>query len=198
SDSLPSPSLVASEGSEEAEGGEATAEGGEATQSAETTEGAALPEEGTGAAEGVEAVEGAEAPPAEGTEATEGTDATEGTEAMEGTPVAGNYEALLEEAMGTRNRRRRAEKLREAIAVNPQGVAALDELGWNLTQRNQYAEAGAFAERAVAIDPTLSRSWLVLGNARQQAGDRDGARAAYDACVEQGQGRSVRDCRAMR
>jgi DNA-binding response OmpR family regulator len=156
--------------------------------------------EATGEAEVAEVTEG---------ELIEGTEeAPEGTEVAEITPdepveepevvaPTGNYAELLEEAMNTRNRRSREEKLREAVAANANGSEALAELAWALLNRNQFAEAAGFAERASTIDPTNSKAWITLGAARQATRDADGARAAYEACVAQGQGRYVSDCRSM-
>ena len=62
-------------------------------------------------------------------------------------------------------------------------------------------EAGALSlaqtRRAVAIDATLSRAWVTLGAALQELDDDAGARVAYQACVDHGAGRNVRDCRTM-
>lgn len=155
-----------------------------------------------------EAVAGTEGETTEG-ETTEGelTEGTEGeTPEAEVTPEvpveepaapAGAYAELLEDAMSTRNRRSREAKLREAIAANANGHEALAELAWLLLNRNQFAEAAGFAERASTLDPTSSKAWITLGAARQATRDAEGARAAYEACVAQGQGRYVSDCRAM-
>ena len=181
------------------------AEGIEGAAMAEGTEALEGTEEGTEAVEGAEAAEGAE-----GTEVAEGTETPEGTEVAEAAePVeaaeevpevpapTGTYAELLEEAMSTRNRRRREEKLREAVAANANGSEALAELAWILLNRNQFAEAAGFAERATTIDPTSSKAWITLGAARQATRDANGAREAYEACVAQGQGRYVSDCRSM-
>ncbi len=111
-------------------------------------------------------------------------------------PSGGDYEALYEEAQGLRGRRK-IDKLREAIAANPNGVGALADLAYILLNRSNFREAAELAERAVNIDPTSSKGWITLGAARQSLRDRSGAQEAYQACVDQGQGRYVRDCRAM-
>ena len=54
-----------------------------------------------------------------------------------------------------------------------------------------------YARRAVAVDATLSRAWVTLGASLQELGDADGARVAYQSCVDHGEGRNVRDCRTM-
>ena len=51
--------------------------------------------------------------------------------------------------------------------------------------------------RATALDATNSKAWITLGAARQALGDQAGGREAYQACVDQGQGRFVSDCRMM-
>ena len=106
------------------------------------------------------------------------------------------YTALIEEAQSLRGRRRIA-KYEEALAANPNGVEALTELAWFRLNRGQNEQAAQYAERASTLDPTNSKAWITLGAARQALGNASGAREAYQACVDQGQGRYVSDCRLM-
>ena len=114
----------------------------------------------------------------------------------EAAPALGNYDELYAAARRLRGRRQ-IEKLREAIEVNPNGHAALTDLAWALLNRSQFQEAEQFAERASVLDPTSSKAWITLGAARQSLRNASGAREAYQACVDQGQGSYVRECRAM-
>ena len=164
-----------------------------ATIEGETTEGETVEGEGTEGTEGeVATTEG------EGTEGTEGE--AEGTEPEVAAPVDGDYAALLEEARGLRGRRQ-MEKLREAIAVNPNGGEALADLSYALLNRSQFQEAADLAQRATVADPTNAKAWITLGAARQSLRDEDGARVAYQACVDQGvdtgRQRFVPQCRQM-
>ncbi len=112
----------------------------------------------------------------------------------------GDYATLLEEATGLerRHRRRQAmEAYRNAIEANPNGAEALANLAFMLLNRSQNREALELAERATTVDPTNSKAWITLGAARQATGNAAGGREAYQQCVDQGQGRYVRDCRAM-
>ncbi len=118
--------------------------------------------------------------------------------AAEEAPAAptGDYATLLAEAQRLRGRRAE-EKYREAIAANPNGAEALADLAFLLLNRGQNQEAAGLAERAVTVDPTSSKGWITLGAARQGLRDAEGARAAYQSCVDRGQGRFVSDCQMM-
>lgn len=107
---------------------------------------------------------------------------------------AGDYAALIEEAKAARGRR--AEELyRQALAVNPDGVEALVELGFSALNRGNNAEARTMSERATRLDPTSSKAWITLAYSLQSLGERDASRAAYRSCVEVGQGPLVAECR---
>ena len=89
----------------------------------------------------------------------------------------------------------------QGAAVLPEETSeALASLSFVLLNRgrgNDMEQAGQYAQRATTIDPTNSLGWLVLGAARDAQRDRAGAREAYQACSDQGQGAYVRECRAM-
>jgi hypothetical protein len=55
-------------------------------------------------------------------------------------------------------------------------------------------EAG---ERSVAIDPTDSEAWLILGAAYQQKGDAKNAVRSFKACLDQGKRGPRNECAAM-
>jgi hypothetical protein len=116
----------------------------------------------------------------------------------EATPTepAGDYATLLAEAQALRGNRA-IDGYRAAIAADPNGVEALADLAFILLNRGNNAEAADLAGRATAIDPTNSKGWITLGAARQGLRDNAGAREAYQACVDRGEGRYVSDCRAM-
>lgn len=116
--------------------------------------------------------------------------------AEEPAAAAGEYDTLLAEADRLRGLRAE-EAYRAAIAANPNGSEALASLAFLLLNRGQNPEAAELAERAVTVDPTSSKGWITLGAARQALRDQPGGRAAYQACVDQGQGQYVNDCRLM-
>jgi CheY-like chemotaxis protein/tetratricopeptide (TPR) repeat protein len=156
---------------------------------------AAVPPEPAETAEATE-TETAEATETETAEATE-TETAEATETPpEPAAPTGEYATLLAEAQRLRGRRAE-EAYRAAIAANPNGVEALSALAFSLLNRRQNQEAADLAGRATAIDATNSQAWITLGAARQELRDAAGARQAYQACVDQGQGRYVSDCRLM-
>jgi CheY-like chemotaxis protein len=110
------------------------------------------------------------------------------------------YESVLAEAVAARGAARQIPLLERAIALNPSGADALARLSYIYVGRGgrgNLEQARTYAERATAADPTSSQGWLVLGAARGELGDRVGARAAYQSCVDSGQGRWVTECRAM-
>jgi len=120
--------------------------------------------------------------------------------AAEPAPPAAAPSAALEEALATARaaRSRDAQAAWEAVlAIQPASAEALEALAWLAINRRQNQQARDFARRAVAIDATLSRAWVTLGAALQELDDDAGARVAYQACVDHGQGRNVRDCRTM-
>ena len=154
--------------------------------------------EGAGDLEAAEA-EAIEPPEAEVAEVEEaGAEAVEAApdEAVEPPAPTGDYATLLEEANGLRGRRKE-DKLREAIAANPLGAEALTELAWLQLNRGRYPDAREFAERATTVDPTSSKAWITLGAARQSLRDNAGATQAYEACVSQGTGQYVAECRRV-
>ncbi len=110
------------------------------------------------------------------------------------------YESLLEQGARLRQSPRAIPIYEQAIALNPNGSEALAALSFVLLNRGRSSDmeqAAQYALRATTVDPTSSLGWLVLGAARDAQRDRAGARAAYQACVDQGQGAYVRECRAM-
>ncbi|GAB4195778.1 MAG: hypothetical protein OHK0013_02340 [Sandaracinaceae bacterium] len=116
------------------------------------------------------------------------------------TPAGETYESVLAQAVAARGAARQIPLLERAIALNPNGADALARLSYIYVGRGGRAnleQARSYAERATAADPTNSQGWLVLGAARGELGDRVGARAAYQSCIERGQGRYVAECRAM-
>lgn len=113
--------------------------------------------------------------------------------------TAGSYEETLAEARRARGSQR-IELLQSAIALNPGGHEALSDLAFALLNRGRgddMTQAAQYAERATQLDPSDALAWLVLGASRDARRDRAGARTAYQACVDQGTGPHVRECRAM-
>lgn len=110
------------------------------------------------------------------------------------------YESLLAQGARLRQSPRAIPIYERAIELNPNGSEALAALSFVLLNRGRSSDmeqAAQYALRSTTVDPTNSLGWLVLGAARDAQRDRTGARAAYQACVDQGQGAYVRECRAM-
>jgi Flp pilus assembly protein TadD len=107
------------------------------------------------------------------------------------------YEAQLALARRLKRGSRAVAAYRRAIELNPESSAALGELARLTLARQNTREAMELAERATVVDPTNALAWVTLGAARQQRGDREGARQAYRSCVKLGKGEYVRECRAM-
>ncbi len=144
----------------------------------------AKPPEAPAAAAAAEPTEGEAPAAAAAAEPTEGE-------------ASGDYETLLATARGTRGTRKRIAAFEQALAANPEGVEALEELGFLYLNRGKMDDAIRYAERAVRLDPTRSKAWITLGAARQSRGDRAGAQEAYRNCVEHGQGKFVAECKRM-
>lgn len=60
---------------------------------------------------------------------------------------------------------------------------AVRSLGGYHFARDEYVEAKGCLEKAVAINPLLSRSWFILGCACLKVEDWEGARHAFSRCV---------------
>jgi CheY-like chemotaxis protein len=91
-----------------------------------------------------------------------------------------------------------AVKLYERAAqLDPNSPLVLSHLAFGYLNRGDNQHAADFAARAVAIDPTSSEGWIVLGAARDALGDGKAARDAYRKCVELGQGDYVQECRRV-
>ncbi|AFG38236.1 tetratricopeptide repeat protein [Spirochaeta africana] len=86
----------------------------------------------------------------------------------------GNYETAIQ-------------RLQEYLAVNPQGSqrsAVYFYLGDALYRVGEYHHADIALSSAVEFSPDNPRWWVVLGNAREQAGQTEIARAAYQRALD--------------
>jgi Flp pilus assembly protein TadD len=93
---------------------------------------------------------------------------------------------------------KQALSLYEAAAEQmPTDSNVLSRLAFGYLNRGRNSDAASFAARAVQADPTNSEGWIVLGAARDQLGDRKGARDAYRKCADQGRGSYTTECRNM-
>ncbi len=61
---------------------------------------------------------------------------------------------------------------------------ALTNLGYLYERRRQYQEAETFLEQAVALDPTKSQAWSILGASRRQLGKTTAAAEAFRRAYE--------------
>jgi CheY-like chemotaxis protein len=93
---------------------------------------------------------------------------------------------------------KQALSLYEAAAEQmPTDSNVLSRLAFGYLNRGRNSDAASFAARAVQADPTNSEGWIVLGAARDQLGDRKGAKDAYRKCADQGRGSYTTECRNM-
>jgi Flp pilus assembly protein TadD len=84
-------------------------------------------------------------------------------------------------------------------AAEPDPKAAAKEKNTCRTalERGKLADAIEAGERSVALDPTDSEAWLILGAAYQEKGNIKDARRCYKACIEQGKRGPKYECMAM-
>ena len=77
------------------------------------------------------------------------------------------------------------ESLDRAIAVDPDFAKAYEELAWAYYIKRERDIAVEYAQKAIELDPTLGRAFLVLGTIYEQFYVRqDEARAAFARAVE--------------
>jgi Flp pilus assembly protein TadD len=133
---------------------------------------------------------------AEGEKAGEDESESESATESEAEASGGDYAALLEKAQNARGSKA-IEAYKKALEANPNGAKALSELAFMLLNRGKNKEAAEYAEQAVVANPSDAKAWVTLGAARQTMGQRSKAMKAYRNCVDQGEGRYVRECRSM-
>lgn len=128
------------------------------------------------------------------------TDTVNAAPPAESSAADDGYEQLLAEGTKLARKGRSKDALRvleQARALRPSGGGVLAELAFLHLNRGNNAEAGELAGRAVAVDPTISMAWIVLGAARDAARDRSGAKAAYAQCAALPIDEYVRECRRL-
>jgi tetratricopeptide (TPR) repeat protein len=108
------------------------------------------------------------------------------------------YAALLAEAKGKPPKKKVA-LLKQAIEVNPLGHEALADLSLLLMENGKTrAEALAYAERAVAVEPDDAKAWLVIGYIHQLDNQNPESREAYGKCAAaSGPKDFVSECKRM-
>jgi len=72
------------------------------------------------------------------------------------------------------------DNLEKLLASGKDGALLRFGLGNAYAQASEWDKAAVHLKRAVEIDPTYSAAWKLLGKSLAAAGDRDGARAAYE------------------
>ena len=85
----------------------------------------------------------------------------------------------------------------ETTELDPKAAAKEKNTARALLERGKMADAVEAGERSVALDPTDSEAWLILGAAYQEKGDMKNARRSYKACLEQGKRGPKYECAAM-
>lgn len=97
---------------------------------------------------------------------------------------AGAWE-LLGEALIDAGRSREAERaLSETLALRPDSPAAANNLAALASERGRLDEARSLLEDLIARHPWLDMTWTTLGANRLRAGDRRGARRAFETALE--------------
>jgi hypothetical protein len=84
-----------------------------------------------------------------------------------------------------------------ADAGPPAETGSLVQQAQRALERGQAARAIDLARRATQASPGNADAWLTLGAAYDAAGQSGAAKAAYRACVQNGRGPSVNECRAL-
>jgi Flp pilus assembly protein TadD len=119
---------------------------------------------------------------------------------LEVQPQVVDSDALLEKARGLEKAgkpRQALELLEQAVTIAPNAPEVLSRLSFGYLNRGDNQRAADYAARAVAVDPTSSEGWIVLGAARDALGDPKGARDAYRSCVDVGKGEYLTECRRV-
>ena len=78
-----------------------------------------------------------------------------------------------------------------------QDAVRLREASRAALERGSLKSSIEAGESSVAIDPSDSEAWLVLGAAYQQMGSLEQARRCFRSCLEKGKGGSRGECAAM-
>lgn len=84
-----------------------------------------------------------------------------------------------------------------APELDPKEAAKAKNASRSSLERGKVADAIEAGERSVALDPTDSEAWLILGAAYQEKGDMKNARRSYKACLDQGKRGPKYECAQM-
>ncbi len=72
----------------------------------------------------------------------------------------------------------------ECFRADPGDVRSARAAGWIHAQKQRWAAAADWFGKALALEGDHADTWFNLGYVREQAGDRDGALAAFQRTVE--------------
>jgi hypothetical protein len=134
------------------------------------------------------------------TPATPTNAATVPTQPVPGETPGAQVQSLMEQARALEQAgkpRLAMEIYERAAAAAPNAPDVLSRLAFSYLNRGENQKASELAARAVAVDPTSSEGWIVLGAAQHALGDIHAARDAYRKCVELGKGSYVEECRRV-
>lgn len=97
-------------------------------------------------------------------------------------PAGAEYGALVAQArkLGHAQRARALRLWQQAVALDPAGWEALEQLALEALNRGRYDDALALAQRAESAHAESAAAQLVIGAVLQDRGDRRAARAAYE------------------
>jgi outer membrane biosynthesis protein TonB len=115
-------------------------------------------------------------------------------------PIKPEAAALLAQAdeLSAHGKKKQAlEAYEQVLAIDANAAAALSHAAYLHLDAGHDEQAHQYATRAVALDPTSSEGWIVLGAALESKHDRAGARAAYQQCAATGQGAYVNECKKL-
>jgi tetratricopeptide (TPR) repeat protein len=110
---------------------------------------------------------------------------------------ADGYRTLVAQARKQGYRRAAESSYLQALSIQPQGAEALGGLAMLYLNQGKDKPARDRAQQAVAVDPSNSEAWIVLGAAQANLGNGEAARAAYGACARLSAGKYVAECRRM-
>ncbi len=86
---------------------------------------------------------------------------------------------------------------REMLGADLKDSKEIGKLARRHLAKGDACGAERLAQLAVEADPKSSLGWIVLGAARQDRRDHEGAREAYRRCAQQAVGRYVQECERL-
>jgi hypothetical protein len=79
----------------------------------------------------------------------------------------------------------------------PNQADVLRKMAYHYLNQGRHRDAERYASQAVGVDPKSSQGWILLGLARDALQDREGAKSAFQRCI-QAEGPYVSECRRLK